>query len=133
MPKIYFLCTGNTCRSQMAEGVARHLLDASWTVQSAGLTPQRLNPNAVRAMAEVGLDISAQRAKPIDPTFLASADLVVTLCGDARDQCPTTPPHVTRVHWPLPDPALSTGDDATVMAVFRQVRDEISRRVAALA
>ncbi len=128
MPKVYFLCTGNSCRSQMAEGFARQLLP-KWTVASAGIEAHGLNPQAVAVMAEVGIDISMQRSKRIDPDFLNHADLVVTLCGDAEERCPITPPSVTRLHWPLPDPAQAQGSSAERLAVFRQVRDEIRRRV----
>lgn len=129
MPKLYFLCTGNSCRSQMAEGFARHLADNTWQIQSAGIEMHGLNPLAVKVMAEVGIDISAYRSKRIDNDYLMHADLVVTLCGDAKDRCPITPPSVKRLHWPLPDPAAASGDEAARLVVFRQVRDEIQRRV----
>ncbi|MCX2456122.1 arsenate reductase (thioredoxin) [Lacticaseibacillus nasuensis] len=129
--QIYFLCTGNSCRSQMAEGFAR-ALHPTWRVASAGLEQHGLNPLATQVMAEVGIDISGQTSTLIDPAFLAGCDLVVTLCGDARDRCPVVP-GVARLHWPLPDPAQATGDQAARLTVFRQVRDEIRRRVSALA
>ncbi|WP_390407801.1 arsenate reductase (thioredoxin) [Lacticaseibacillus jixiensis] len=132
MPKLYFLCTGNSCRSQMAEGFARYLANNTWQIQSAGIEAHGLNPLAVKVMAEVGIDISTYRSKQIDNDYLMHADLVVTLCGDARDRCPVTPPSVKRLHWPLPDPAAAVGDEAARLAVFRQVRDEIQRRVQAL-
>lgn len=130
--KIVFLCTGNSCRSQMAEGFARHLGGDRWEVHSAGTSPQGVNPRAVRAMAEAGVDISGQRSKPIAPGLLESADIVVTLCGDAEEKCPLTPPSVRRLHWPLEDPAGATGTEEEIMARFRAVRDEIRQRVAAL-
>ena len=129
MPQIYFLCTGNSCRSQMAEGFAREIMGADWQIASAGIEAQGVNPRAIQVMAEKGIDISHNRSKQIDMDYLLSSDVVVTLCGDARDRCPVTPPSVRRVHWPLPDPAQATGSDAEVLAVFRQVRDEIERRV----
>ncbi|MFD1484723.1 arsenate reductase (thioredoxin) [Lacticaseibacillus baoqingensis] len=132
MPKVYFLCTGNSCRSQMAEGFAKTLLGWDWQVASAGIERHGLNPLAVQVMAEAGIDISQQQSKLIDPAYLQSADLVVTLCGDARDRCPVTPASVRRLHWPLPDPAQATGTLAQRLAVFRQVRDEIKQRVLAL-
>ena len=128
--KVYFLCTGNSCRSQMAEGFARKFFP-EWTVESAGLEQHGLNPKAVAVMAELGIDISAQQSTLIDPDYLNQADLVVTLCGDARDRCPVVPG--VKQHWPLPDPAKATGDEEAVLTVFRQVRDEIRRRVLALA
>ncbi|MBC7343717.1 MAG: arsenate reductase (thioredoxin) [Clostridia bacterium] len=136
--RIMFLCTGNSCRSQMAEGWARHLArelqGTSSTSQpievySAGLEPAGLNPRAVAAMAEVGIDISQQTSKAIDPQLLSQMDVVVTLCGDAEERCPVTPPSIRRLHWPLPDPARATGSQKEVMDSFRRVRDEIGERV----
>lgn len=124
-----FVCTGNSCRSQMAEGFARALAGPQWQVWSAGLEPSVVNPRAIQAMAEAGVDISAQTSKAIDPELIRTMDLVVTLCGDARDRCPVTPPSVRKLHWPLRDPAQATGTDEEVMAVFRQVRDEIRAHV----
>lgn len=132
MPQIYFLCTGNSCRSQMAEGFAKQLLGPEWRVASAGVETHGLNPQAVAVMAEVGIDISEQYSKLIDNDYLQSSDLVVTLCGDARDKCPVTPPNVQRLHWPLPDPAAATGTPNEIRAAFRQVRDDIQQRVQAL-
>ncbi len=115
----------------MAEGFARQLLP-QWQVASAGIEAHGLNPRAVATMAEVGIDISYYHSKRIDRDYLNHADLVVTLCADAEARCPVTPPNVKREHWPLPDPAAAVGNDAEIMAVFRQVRDEIGRRVEAL-
>ncbi|GEO67740.1 arsenate reductase (thioredoxin) [Levilactobacillus spicheri] len=133
MPQVYFLCTGNSCRSQMAEGWARQLLGPDWRIASAGVEVHGLNPVAVQVMAEAGVDISHQTSTLIDPDYLRTCDLVITLCGDARDRCPVTPATVSKRHWPLPDPAQATGTAADRLAVFRQVRDELRRRVAALA
>lgn len=133
MPQVYFLCTGNSCRSQMAEGFVRQLLGPTWRVASAGVETHGLNPRAVQVMAEAGLDISAQTSKLIDPDYLAHCDLVVTLCGDARDRCPVTPTSVRKVHWPLADPAQASGSAAQQLAVFRQVRDQIRQWVEHLA
>lgn len=132
MKKIYFLCTGNSCRSQMAEGFARALLGPDWQVESAGVEMHGLNPKAVTVMAEVGIDISNQYSKLIDLDYLNQCDLVVTLCGDARDKCPMTPASVQKQHWPLPDPAQANGAEAEQLAAFRTVRDDIRQRVAAL-
>lgn len=132
MKQVYFLCTGNACRSQMAEGFARELLSPEWRVASAGVERHGLNPNAVKVMAEVGVDIADHQSKLIDLDYLNSADLVVTLCGDARDKCPMTPARVEKQHWPLPDPAGATGTEAEKLAVFRTVRDEIRESVLAL-
>lgn len=132
MKKIYFLCTGNSCRSQMAEGFARALLGPDWQVESAGVEMHGLNPKAVTVMAEVGIDISNQYSKLIDLDYLNQCDLVVTLCGDARDKCPMTPASVQKQHWPLPDPAQANGTEAEQLVAFRTVRDDIRLRVAAL-
>jgi len=129
--RIYFLCTGNSCRSQMAEGWARHLGGERIEVQSAGVEAHGLNPRAVQVMREVGVDISHHRSKLIDPDFLEQADYVITLCGDANDRCPVTPPHVKRLHWGFPDPAKVTGSEEEILNQFRQVRDAIGARIRA--
>ncbi|WP_407888627.1 arsenate reductase (thioredoxin) [Levilactobacillus sp. N40-8-2] len=129
MTQLYFLCTGNSCRSQMAEGFARQMAPQDWQIASAGVEQHGLNPLAVKVMAERGVDISRQQSKLIDNDYLQHSDMVVTLCGDARDKCPMTPPTVAKRHWPLPDPAQATGTDEEVLTVFRQVRDDIEGRV----
>ena len=126
---IYFLCTGNSCRSQMAEGWAKKLLPAEWEVKSAGIEAHGVNPNAIKAMKEVGIDISNQTSDIIDAATLNIADLVVTLCGDAADKCPVTPPTVRREHWGFDDPAKAQGTDEEKWALFRRVRDEIGERI----
>ncbi|MCH1640047.1 arsenate reductase (thioredoxin) [Paenibacillus timonensis] len=126
---IYFLCTGNSCRSQMAEGWAKTFLTDGWEVYSAGIEAHGLNPNAVKAMAEVGIDISGQTSDLIDMERLNRADMVVTLCGDAADRCPMTPPHVRREHWGFDDPAKASGTDEEKWAVFQRVRDQIGERI----
>lgn len=127
---IYFLCTGNSCRSQMAEGWAKKYLDSKkWEVRSAGIEAHGLNPNAVKAMQEVGIDISQQTSDLIDRDYLNIADLVVTLCGDAADKCPVTPPQVRREHWGFDDPAKAVGTEDEKWAAFQRVRDEIGERI----
>ena len=106
---IYFLCTGNSCRSQMAEGWAKKLLGDEWEVRSAGIEAHGLNPNAIKAMKEVGIDISDQKSEIIDIDDLNNATFVVTLCGDAKERCPMTPSHVKRAHWGFDDPAKTVG------------------------
>lgn len=125
MKKVYFLCTGNSCRSQIAEGFGHELLGDNWEIASAGVEMHGLNKNAVKVMSEIGIDISKQYSKLIDIDYLNSCDLVVTLCGDARDKCPVTPSTVKKLHWPLPDPALVTGSESEVLDQFRSVRDQI--------
>lgn len=126
---LYFLCTGNSCRSQMAEGFAKKLLPTDWTVKSAGIEAHGLNPKAVKAMQEVQIDITMQTSDVIDPQILNQATLVVTLCGDAADKCPVTPPHVKREHWGFTDPAKATGTEEEKWAVFQDVRDAIQKRI----
>ncbi|ATH95407.1 arsenate reductase [Bacillus glycinifermentans] len=126
---IYFLCTGNSCRSQMAEGFGKKYLGDEYNVFSAGIEAHGLNPNAVKAMKEAGIDISNQTSDMIDPQILNKADFVVTLCGDANDKCPMTPPHVKRDHWGFDDPAKATGTEKERWAVFKRVRDQIEERI----
>lgn len=126
---IYFLCTGNSCRSQMAEGWAKQYLEGEWNVYSAGIEAHGLNPKAVQAMSEVGIDITGQTSDMIDSNLLNNADLVITLCGDAADKCPMTPPKVKREHWGFDDPAKAQGTDEEKWAVFQRVRDQIEERI----
>ncbi|MDQ0430413.1 arsenate reductase [Planomicrobium stackebrandtii] len=126
---LYFLCTGNSCRSQMAEGWGKQILGDEWQVLSAGIEAHGLNPNAVKAMNEVNIDISGQTSDIIDLEILNNADFVVTLCGDAADKCPMTPPHVKRDHWGFTDPAKAEGSDEEKWTVFQNVRDEIGERI----
>jgi arsenate reductase (thioredoxin) len=126
---IYFLCTGNSCRSQMAEGWAKKHLGEEWEVKSAGLEAHGLNPNAVKAMKEAGIDISNQTSDVIDPEILNHADLIVTLCGHAADNCPVTPKHIKRVHWGFDDPAKAEGTEVEKWTFFQRVRDEIGERI----
>ncbi|ASN05215.1 arsenate reductase (thioredoxin) [Virgibacillus necropolis] len=126
---IYFLCTGNSCRSQMAEGWAKKYLGDAWEVKSAGIEAHGLNPNAIEAMKEVDIDISNQKSDIIDSGVLNNATMAVTLCGDAADKCPMTPPHVKRDHWGFDDPAKAEGTDEEKWQVFQRVRDEIGERI----
>lgn len=126
---LYFLCTGNSCRSQMAEGFGKKYLGDEWQVLSAGIEAHGLNPNAVKAMNEVGVDISNQTSDIINPEILNNAGFAVTLCGDAADKCPITPPQVKREHWGFDDPAKAEGTEEEKWAVFQRVRDEIEARI----
>ena len=126
---LYFLCTGNSCRSQMADGWAQKLLPEDWEVYSAGIETHGVNPNAIKAMNEVGIDISHHTSDLINTDILNKATLVVTLCGDAADKCPMTPPGVRREHWGFEDPAKATGTEEEKWAVFQQVRDAIGARI----
>jgi arsenate reductase len=131
-PLIYFICTGNSARSQMAEGFARSILGERFTIRSGGLEPSVVNPYAIRVMAEVGVDISDQFSKPIDVGALQQAHVVVTLCGDAEERCPVVPASVRRLHWPLPDPAKQGGSEEERLNAFREVRDRIHQYVTEL-
>jgi arsenate reductase len=126
---MYFLCTGNSCRSQMAEGFGKKYLGDRYEVYSAGIETHGLNPKAVKVMAEKNIDISTQTSNIIDPELLNKSDYVITLCGDANDKCPITPPHVARYHWGFDDPAKATGTEEDKWSVFRRVRDEIEERI----
>ena len=126
---IYFLCTGNSCRSQMADGFAKHYLGQEWDVYSAGIEAHGVNPKAVEAMKEIGIDISNHTSDVIDPLLLQRADLVVTLCGHANDVCPATPHDKERVHWGFDDPAKAEGTDEEKWAFFQRVREEIGTRI----
>lgn len=126
---LYFLCTGNSCRSQMADGWAQKLLPEDWKVYSAGIETHGVNPNAIKAMNEVGIDITHHTSDLINQDILNKATLVVTLCGDAADKCPMTPPGVRREHWGFEDPAKATGTEEEKWAVFQQVRDAIGARI----
>ncbi|HWI46874.1 MAG TPA: arsenate reductase (thioredoxin) [Rummeliibacillus sp.] len=126
---LYFLCTGNSCRSQMAEGWGRKFLPDNWIVKSAGIEAHGVNPNAIKAMKEVGIDISNHTSDVIDMETLNNATLVVTLCGDAADKCPMTPPQVRREHWGFEDPAKAKGTEQEKWKVFQDVRDAIGARI----
>lgn len=128
-PIIYFLCTGNSCRSQMAEAWGEKYLGGKYDVYSAGIEAHGVNPKAVEAMKEAGIDITDQTSDTIDQNLLQKADLVVTLCGHANDVCPATPPDKDRVHWGFDDPAKAEGTDEEKWEVFRRVRDEIGERI----
>ncbi len=110
MKKIYFLCTGNSCRSQIAEGYARKYLSPSmFEIRSAGIETHGLNPRAIKIMAEDGIDISKQTSDLIDRDYFTQADLIITLCGDAKDKCPAVPNNHEHLHWDLKDPAQAVG------------------------
>jgi len=130
-PVVAFLCTGNSCRSQMAEGLLRARAGDRLEVRSAGTRPaSEVHPLAIRAMAELDLDISAQTPKTVDA--LGEVDLAVTVCGGARDACPHLPGARKRIHVGFDDPADATGTDEEKMTVFRRVRDEISAALPAI-
>ncbi len=126
---LLFLCTGNSCRSQMAEGWARTLGHDTLEVQSAGIEAHGKNPRAIAVMKEAGVDISQQESTRLTDDMLAAADVLVTVCGHADEHCPAIPAGITKIHWPLEDPARATGSEDEIMQVFRASRDDIRRRV----
>jgi arsenate reductase len=127
-PTILILCTGNSCRSHLAEGILRQALGPAFQVASAGSKPAGyVHPLAIRAMAEIGIDISAHRSKHLDEFLSQSVETVITVCGNADQACPMFPGQVNRHHWGFDDPAHATGTEEEQMQVFRRVRDEIRR------
>ena len=129
MLKIMFLCTGNSCRSQMAEGFAKHLGKDLLEVHSAGLIAAGVHPRAVAVMQQAGIDISRQRSKEIDQDLLNTMDIVITLCDNAAEACPWTPPDIKRLHWPVNDPVGTIGTEERIMKQFRRARDEIREKI----
>ncbi len=123
---ILILCTGNSCRSHLAEGILRQALGESFRVASAGSKPAGyVHPLAIRAMAEIGIDISRHSSKPVDDFLNQEVETVITVCGGADQACPAFPGKVNRHHFPFDDPARATGAEEEQLAVFRRVRDEI--------
>lgn len=128
--KILFLCTGNACRSQMAEGWLKALGGNRFDVYSAGLEAHGKNLRAIRVMREACVDISDQVSEVLDTDLLESMDLLITVCAHADAQCPVPPAGCIREHWPFDDPAKACGSEAEVMAAFCRVRDQIRERIA---
>lgn len=129
-PIIYFLCTGNSCRSQIADGFLRTLGGDRYEVKSAGLEAHGLNPRAIQVMQEVGIDITNHTSDVIDPDILNRADFVITLCGHADEHCPIiSNKNVVKWHWGFDDPAKATGTEEEIMEQFRNVRDSIKSRI----
>lgn len=128
--RVLVLCTGNSCRSQMAEGWIARLLGDRWEAHSAGTAPAaRVNPNAVKVMAEVGVDISGNVPKQAADMTARKWDLVVTVCGGAREVCPLFPHPGEQIHVGFPDPVDATGSEEEVLTVYRTVRDDIRARL----
>ena len=126
-PRVLILCTGNSARSQMAEGILRSLGGERVEAYSAGTHPSSVNPLAVRVMQEIGIDISSQRSKSVMQFLKQSFDVVITVCDNAAEECPVFPGRVERIHWSFPDPAAVTGDEPR-LAAFRTVRDGLIAR-----
>ncbi len=128
-PCIFFLCTGNACRSQIAEGWAKQIAGDRAVILSAGIEAHGKNPRAISIMADVGIDISGQESTKVTPEMLAKTTLLVTVCGHADEHCPAVPVDLPRVHWPLSDPAKAIGSEEEIAAVFSAARDDIRNRV----
>ena len=130
--KIAFICTGNSARSQIAEGFAKHfakLYNKHLEIYSAGSNPaSSVNPLAIKVMAEVGIDISSQHPKSLQDIPYGELDLVITLCDDAAESCPFVP-GAKREHWSLPDPAKAEGSEEERLEFFRKIRDELRKRI----
>ncbi|MCX4189951.1 arsenate reductase ArsC [Methylophaga sp. OBS3] len=124
-----FLCTGHSCRSQMAEGWARALAADNIDIRSAGIEARGQNARAIKVMAEEGIDISQQESIRVNGEMLEWADLLVTLCDNAEEQCPVVSPHTARLHLPLTDPAKYRGTEEEILLEFRTTRDKIRQRV----
>ena len=133
-PQVLILCTGNSCRSHLAEGILRSVAGDFLTVASAGSKPAGyVHPLAIRVMREIGIDLSAHTSKHLNEFLTGPVETVITVCGHADQACPIYPGQVNRHHWPFDDPAHATGTEEEQLAVFRRVRDEIRRRFTAYA
>lgn len=127
-PLILVLCTGNSCRSHLAEGLLRRALGPDFTIASAGSNPAGyVHPLAIRAMAELGIDLSGHTSKHLDEFLNQNVETVITVCGNADQVCPMFPGQVNRHHFPFPDPAHATGTEEEQFNIFREVRDDIAR------
>lgn len=127
--RVLILCTGNSARSQMAEGLLRHLAGDRFEVMSAGVSPAQVRREAITAMEEIGIDISMHYSKSVDHFTGQEFDYVITVCDNANEQCPVFPGDTRRLHWSFDDPAKTSGTDEVRLAEFRRVRDEILQRL----
>jgi arsenate reductase len=127
--RVLILCTGNSARSQMAEGLLRHSGGEAFEVVSAGIDPSFVRPEAIAAMREIGIDISSHRSKSIDEFTGQPFAYVITVCDNAKQQCPMFPGPARRIHWSIKDPAVVEGDNETRLAAFRVARDELRERL----
>ena len=129
--RVLFVCTGNSCRSQMAEGALRHFGGGRFEAFSAGTHPSSVHPMAIRVMQEIGIEISSHRSKSVGEFLGQAFDYVITVCGGAKEACPFFPGPARRLHWNLEDPARAEGSEEEVFRVFRDVRDRIVEYVQA--
>ena len=127
--KVIFVCIGNSCRSQMAEGLLRHMDNDRFEVFSAGTHPSRVHPMSIRVMKEIGIDISTHTSDPLDKYFGHGINYVITLCDNAREFCPTFPGDTRKIHWRIDDPFRSWKDDHKIIGRYRKTRDEIQERL----
>jgi arsenate reductase len=127
--RVLILCTGNSARSQMAEGILRALNGEEYDVESAGVEPSRVRPEAIAAMREIGIDISSHHSKSVDEFVGQHFDYVITVCDNAKESCPVFPAETKRIHWSFTDPAAVSGNEKVRLAAFRKVRDEIRERL----
>jgi arsenate reductase (thioredoxin) len=127
--RVLILCTANSARSQMAEGLLRHEAGDRFDVSSAGTQPGRVRPEAIEVMGELGIDISGQRSKAVDEFLGQDFDYVITVCDTAKQSCPVFPRQTTMIHWDIEDPAATEGNEDARLAVFRRVRDELRERL----
>jgi arsenate reductase len=127
--RVLFLCTHNSARSQMAEGLLRHLAEDRFEAHSAGTEATRVRPLAIRAMDEVGVDISGQESKTLQRYLSEPFDYVITVCDDANEACPFFPGARNRLHWSFEDPSRADGSEQERLEVFRSVRDRIRERI----
>lgn len=127
--RVLILCTGNSARSQMAEGLLRHMAGERFEVESAGVEPSHVRPQAIEVMRERGIDIRRNRSKSVDEFAGQKFAYVITVCDNANERCPVYPAETERIHWSFDDPAAAEGDESARLAVFRRVRDEIESRL----
>lgn len=127
--RVLILCTGNSARSQMAEGLLRHYGGEGFAVESAGIEPSFVRPEAIEIMREIGIDISSHRSKSIDEFAAQPFEWVITVCDNAKQSCPVVPGASRQIHWSLPDPAAVAGDVKTRLDAFREVRNELRERL----
>ena len=130
--RVLILCTGNSARSQMAEGLLRHDAGNAFEVFSAGTKPTEVRPEAIAVMREVGIDISGHRSKSVDEFAGQDFDYVITVCDNAKQSCPIFPAKTKRIHWSIEDPAAVQGSEEERLAAFRRIRDELRLRLQAL-
>lgn len=127
--RVLILCTGNSARSQMAEGILRQIADEKFDVESAGVAPSIVRPEAIEVMRDIGIDISTHRSKSVDEFLDQRFDYIITVCDNAKESCPVFPGDTVRLHWSFDDPAAIEGPEELRLSAFRKIRDEIRDRL----